>query len=91
MAIEDISGDCIKEINSIIIDVVSSMLATVPIGIHHSSLGYTMAQVMSAMVKEKVILKNSFKMPRHIAKKLKSIGTYNTITRDNITLHLGSS
>ena len=91
VAKEDISEDCIKEFNSITIDTASSMLDTVPIGLHPSSPGYAMAQLMSTMVKQKVILKNGIRMPRNTAKKLKSVNTDNTITRDTTTLHTSTS
>ena len=48
---EVVSSDCIKEFNSIDISAASSMLATVPIGLHPSSQGFTMAQAMTAMAK----------------------------------------
>ena len=67
------------------------MIATVSIGLHPSSLGYAISQAISAMVKQKVILKNGIEMPRYATKELKSLNTYKTITRDTITLHIGTS
>ena len=81
MAKEDIYDDCITEFNSIPIDAASSMLATVSIGLHPSSPGYTMAQLISTMVKQKVILKDGIKMPRNNAKKLKSTNIDITMTK----------
>ena len=81
MVKEDISDYCIREFNLIPIDAASSMLATVPIGLHPSLPGYTMAQLMPTMVKQKVILKDGIKMPRNNAKKLKSTNIDITMTK----------
>ena len=75
------SDDCIREFNLIPIDAASSMLATVPVGLHPSSLGKSMAQLTSTMVKQKFILKYGIKITSNNAKKLKSVNIDNTTTK----------
>ena len=67
------------------------MLATVPIGLYPSSPGYSMAQTMSSMVKQKIILKGGIKLPRSTAKKQETESKQTSITRDTITLNTDSS
>ena len=86
---DDISNDCIKEFNNIPIDVASKMLATVPVGLHPSSPGYAMAQAMSAMVQQKIILKDGYKMPRQANKKQRSMNEEQAT--DLYNLHLNKA
>ena len=61
---EDITKDCVDEFNGTTITSAAEMLATVPVALHISSPGYAMAKSMSAMMKQKIILKDGVHAPK---------------------------
>ena len=61
---EDITKDCVSEFNGITITSAAEMLATFPVALHPSSPGYAMAKSMSAMIKQKIILKDGVHAPK---------------------------
>ena len=51
------------------IDAASKILAIIPVGLHPSSPGCAMAQAMTTMVQQKIILKDGWSMHKHSNKK----------------------